>query len=103
MAAALELTAKGADELARWIEYEDRGMLLQVFPPFVNDVEQALAVDSYIVGDLPGVPVRQLRPIMQDLVTVSSLSNDELLFRLLGGEDLRRGECGGGAGDEVAA
>ena len=107
VAAALELLSERADELAGLVEDEDRGMVDEVFPAFMDDVEQAGTVDGDVVGDLPTVFGRELREVVLDFVLIRPFAHDQRLVGLGGGmdgrgaqEDTARdcGGCGGGGG-----
>lgn len=100
MTAALELVAESADEFAVAVEDENGGVVLLLFEAFVDDVKVLVAIDSDIVGGLPGVFVRELRPIVNYLVAMFAGADDELFFGFLCGNDARGGECGGGGGSE---
>ena len=78
-------------------------MIGQVLPAFVNDVEQAFAVHSDVVCRLPRVFVRELRPIVLDLVPMFTIADHELLPGFLRGQHTRRGQCGSGGGEETTA
>jgi hypothetical protein len=100
VAAALELAAEGADELAVGVEDEDRRMIGLVGAAFVDDVHEPVAADGDVVGRLPGVIVRELGPLMVGLVLMAAGANQGALgvgFR--GGDDGRgrqHGERPGG-------
>ena len=90
MAAALELAAEGADELAVRVEHENRRMVGLVEAPFVDDVDRAVAADGDVVGRLPGELLGELRPVVVDFVLMVADADDRSLR-----VGLRRGEDGG--------
>ena len=100
VAAALKLISEGADELSVRVEYEDGGMILLVLAAFMDDVKVLVAIDRHVVRRLPIIFVRQLCPIVEDLVTMFAGTDDELLLRFLGGDDARRGQRGSGSGSQ---
>src|SRR5258706_15213513 len=70
MTAALELITESADEFPVLVENKNGGVILEVLAPFMDDVEEAFAVDGDVVRDLPGVFGRKLRPVMEYFVAV---------------------------------
>ena len=104
VAAALELVAEGAHELALGIKDEDGRVAGLVLAALVDDVEEAVAIDGDVVGGLPGVFVGQLGPVVLHLVTVLARADDELGVGLLRGEHAGRGARGErGGGEETTA
>ena len=79
MSTPLELVAEGPDELAIWIEYENRRVILQVGSTLMDDVNVARFVDGDVVRGLPSVLFGKFCPVVMNLEAVLSLPDDQLL------------------------
>ena len=103
MPAALKLIPKSAHEFTLRIEDENGRMVLQILPPFVDDVEQPLGIHGDIVRGLPRVFIRELRPVVQHLVAMLAAADDERRAAFLRGEDMRHRKGSGTGGDKTTA
>ena len=105
MGAASELVAEAADVFAVAVEDEDRGMAAAILAAFMNDVDEAIAVDRAIVRRLPLELLGELGPAVMYFVAMVAFAKDDLGIGLRCGRDGRRGErgrSGGGGGfDEI--
>jgi hypothetical protein len=78
-------------------------MIILVLAPLMDDVEKPFGIDRHIVGCLPTVPGRQPRPTMLHLVSMFTLTYDNLLGILVGQQKLRRRNSSNrGSGKETA-
>jgi hypothetical protein len=106
MTASLKLISERTHEFALGIKHEYGWVILQVLAAFMNDVDQAVSVHRHVVSGLPGVFIRQLRPVVQHFISVITGADDELLFGLRRREHSghrQRGGCRGDSGNESAA
>ena len=102
---SLELISKCAHELAFVVENKNRWMILLILAALMDHIKEPVLVHGDVMRGLPAVLVRQLRPVVEYLVSMLALANDQLLLGLLRGEDPRCGErrSGSGGGGEKAA
>ena len=77
VATSLKLLAKGPDEFAIWIEYENGRVVGLVATAFVNDIKVARLVHGNVMGGLPSELVRELGPVMMDFIAVFAFTDDE--------------------------
>ena len=116
MGTAGELVAEAADVFTVAVEDEDRGMAAAIVAAFVDDVDEAVAVDGAVVSRLPLELFGQLGPAVVDDVAMVAFAEDDLRVGLRvgahgrrgdgpGGKERRRKHGGGGGGgfDEIAA
>ena len=73
------MVAEGADEFAVSVEDEDRRMIGLIETTFVDDVDEALAIDGNVVRGLPSVLVGKLEPGVIALVVVIAGGEDRSL------------------------
>ena len=92
---------RSADSCAHGSSRNPFPVILLVLAPLVNHIEQTLPIDGHVVGRLPGVSVRQLRPVVEHFIPMFAFADDPLLLGLLGGQKTpghghgRRGGDGG--------
>jgi len=78
MAAPLKLAAEGPHKHTLRIKHEDRRMILQLSAALVDHVEVAAAIESHVVGGLPGEAVGELGEVVLHAEGVLALAQNRL-------------------------
>lgn len=92
VSAALELASERANEAAFGIEDKDTRVIFLIREAFVHYVKVLIFVDGDIVRGLPGEPVREQGPVVDDFVLMLSFAQNDGPVGLLRSENVGKGE-----------